>query len=91
MSLITTVIRTKCEHACRFTKLTHRLVSTLFFLQLHSPGFGKQEITKRASLFKDGHCEDDVKQGELGNCWFVASVACFAYHEGLVDKVFHLS
>ena len=38
-------------------------------------------------LFIGGHCEDDVKQGGIGNCWFVASVACFALHEKLVKKV----
>ena len=38
-------------------------------------------------LFQGGHCEDDVQQGGIGNCWFVASVACFALHESLVKEV----
>lgn len=46
-----------------------------------------QDIHRDATLFVDGHCEDDVKQGSLGNCWFVASVACFGLHEKLVREV----
>ena len=50
----------------------------------------RQEISPEAMLFVGGHCEDDVKQGGIGNCWFVASVACFALHEKLVKKVGNL-
>ena len=46
-----------------------------------------KDISPDAMLFIGGHCEDDVKQGGIGNCWFVASVACFALHEKLVKKV----
>ncbi|XP_063686237.1 calpain-5-like [Bolinopsis microptera] len=45
------------------------------------------EISPEAMLFVGGHCEDDVKQGGIGNCWFVASVACFALHDELVKEV----
>ena len=45
------------------------------------------EISKEARLFIKGHSEDDVKQGYIGDCWFVASVACFALQDPLVKRV----
>ena len=45
------------------------------------------DISSEARLFIKGHCEDDVIQGELGDCWFVASVASLALHDSLVKKV----
>ena len=45
------------------------------------------DISKEAKLFIKGHCEDDVRQGYIGDCWFVASVASLALHDSLVKKV----
>ena len=45
------------------------------------------DIRKEARLFIRGHTVDDVKQGLIGDCWFVASVTCFALHDSLVKNV----
>ena len=45
------------------------------------------EISKEAKLFIKGYCEDDVIQGLLGDCWFVAPVASLALQHSLVKKV----
>ena len=45
------------------------------------------DICKQPKLFEKGYCEDDVIQGRLGDCWFVASVASLALHHSLVKKV----
>jgi len=46
-----------------------------------------KDISPEAKLFVGGTCEDDVEQGVIGNCWFVAAVACFALHDRLVEQV----
>ena len=38
-------------------------------------------------MFVDGVSAKDVDQGRLGNCWFVASVACIAQDPLLLQKV----
>ena len=38
-------------------------------------------------MFVDGVSAKDVDQGRLGNCWFVASVACIAQDPLLLNKV----
>ena len=45
------------------------------------------DISKEARLFIKGHSEDDVRQGHIGDCWFVASVACLALQDSFVKKV----
>jgi hypothetical protein len=35
----------------------------------------------------DGYTVEDVHQGKLGNCWFVASIATVAEHPGFFEKV----
>ena len=46
-----------------------------------------QEINPEAKMFVDGVSAKDVDQGRLGNCWFVASVACIAQDPLLLLKV----
>jgi len=46
-----------------------------------------KEINPDARLFVDGVSAKDVDQGRLGNCWFVASVACIAQDPLLLGKV----
>ena len=41
-------------------------------------------------MFVDGVSAKDVDQGRLGNCWFVASVACIAQDPLLLNKVTRL-
>lgn len=70
------------------------------FLPVRKSLFGEKESDKcvqwrRAStfmkypkLFTDGIDIDDVIQGELGNCWFLASITCIAERLDLVNKLF---
>jgi len=46
-----------------------------------------KDINPEARLFVDGVSAKDVDQGRLGNCWFVASVACIAQDPLLLQKV----
>lgn len=46
-----------------------------------------KEINPDARMFVDGVSAKDVDQGRLGNCWFVASVACIAQDPLLLGKV----
>eukprot|EP00116_Pleurobrachia_bachei_P017843 sb/3478105/ len=45
------------------------------------------DINPDARLMVDGVSAKDVDQGRLGNCWFVASVACIAQDPLLLEKV----
>ena len=42
----------------------------------------------RIKLFDAGIHPEDVAQGQLGNCWLIAAMACLAEHPGLVRKIF---
>ncbi|XP_067853259.1 calpain-5-like [Heptranchias perlo] len=46
-----------------------------------------QELCESPRLFVDGISSHDLKQGELGNCWFVAACSCLALRDGLWQKV----
>jgi calpain-15 len=37
-------------------------------------------------LYKDGIDPRDVAQGDMGDCWLIAALACLAEYEGLVKK-----
>ena len=39
-------------------------------------------------LFEKGIEPKDVAQGQVGNCWLIAALACVAEHPGLVRKTF---
>eukprot|EP01135_Chromosphaera_perkinsii_P011000 Nk52_evm34s2309 gene=Nk52_evmTU34s2309 len=39
-----------------------------------------QELVEHPALFTDGFDPEDVTQGNLGNCWFVASLSSLALH-----------
>lgn len=41
----------------------------------------------RVKLFEEGIEAKDVAQGELGNCWLVAALACMAEYPGLLRGV----
>ena len=45
------------------------------------------EISKEPKLFIKGYCEDDVIQGRVNDCWFIASVASLALQHPLVENV----
>lgn len=47
----------------------------------------EQELVPDPKLFVDGASSKDFSQGELGNCWFVASCASIAQEEKLWKKV----
>mmetsp|Transcript_3792 Transcript_3792/g.4356 ORF Transcript_3792/g.4356 Transcript_3792/m.4356 type:complete len:106 (+) Transcript_3792:283-600(+) len=40
------------------------------------------------TLFGDGISTDDVNQGSLGNCWFLAGASAIAEFPGRMEKVF---
>ena len=42
----------------------------------------------RVKLFQGGISPEDVAQGQLGNCWLIAAMACLAEHPGLLRRVF---
>ena len=42
----------------------------------------------RVKLFEKGIEPKDVAQGQVGNCWLIAALACVAEHPGLVRKSF---
>ncbi|KAL3927602.1 MAG: hypothetical protein SGPRY_002747 [Prymnesium sp.] len=42
----------------------------------------------RVKLFDKGINPEDVAQGQLGNCWLIAAMACLAEHPGLLRRVF---
>lgn len=46
-----------------------------------------QEITSEPHLFVEGISSNDLNQGVVGNCWFVAACACLALKPHLWKKV----
>eukprot|EP00966_Prymnesium_polylepis_P125790 2908438-Prymnesium_polylepis.1 len=42
----------------------------------------------KVKLFEEGITPEDVAQGQLGNCWLIAAMACLAEHPGLLRKTF---
>eukprot|EP00038_Savillea_parva_P015962 m.15458 g.15458 ORF g.15458 m.15458 type:complete len:717 (-) comp3267_c0_seq1:140-2290(-) len=45
------------------------------------------DLCERPRLFVDGADALDVKQGNLGNCWFVASCGVLAHHRNILNHV----
>ncbi|MBN3286601.1 CAN5 protein, partial [Polyodon spathula] len=46
-----------------------------------------KEISDNPLLFVEGISSQDLNQGSLGNCWFVAACSCLALKEDLWRKV----
>ncbi|VEL32549.1 unnamed protein product [Protopolystoma xenopodis] len=64
--------------------------SSLFFSQLPPrkiewmrPG----DIVDDPMFFSEGVSRFDVRQGELGDCWLLAAIACLCMHKELFDQV----
>jgi len=45
------------------------------------------EIVQRPQFIVDNACADDLDQGTLGNCWFIAGCQAITYIPGLFKKV----
>ena len=46
------------------------------------------EFMKNPQLFCDGIDPNDINQGALGNCWFLASIASVAENSALIKRLF---
>ncbi|XP_048745136.2 calpain-5-like isoform X2 [Ostrea edulis] len=46
-----------------------------------------KQICENPKFFVEGTSAGDVKQGRLGNCWFVAASSCLAIHKDIWHKV----
>ena len=46
-----------------------------------------KEICDNPQLFVEGVSSNDLVQGEIGNCWFVAACSCLATHKSIWQKV----
>ncbi|KAK3094770.1 hypothetical protein FSP39_005995 [Pinctada imbricata] len=46
-----------------------------------------KQICDSPKFFVEGASAGDVKQGRLGNCWFVAASSCLAIHKDIWHKV----
>lgn len=46
-----------------------------------------KQICENPKFFVEGTSSGDVKQGRLGNCWFVAASSCLAIHKDIWHKV----
>lgn len=46
-----------------------------------------KDICEDPQLFVDGASSNDLNQGELGNCWFVAACSCLATSKTIWSKV----
>ena len=47
-----------------------------------------QDILPGRTLFGNGISPDDINQGSLGNCWFLAAISAIAEKPGRMEKVF---
>ncbi|KAF2149727.1 cysteine proteinase [Myriangium duriaei CBS 260.36] len=45
------------------------------------------EIFKKPQFFVDGAAAADVRQGRVGDCWFLAAVGALGDKQGLIDKI----
>lgn len=45
------------------------------------------EIVKDPRLIVEGVSDNDVKQGQIGNCWFVAACSALSHHKSLWSRV----
>lgn len=48
----------------------------------------KDFMSGKPKLFEDGIDPNDIIQGELGDCWFIASIASLAEYPPLVKRLF---
>ena len=46
------------------------------------------EFMRNPKLFDDGIDPNDINQGALGNCWFLASIASVAENPALIKRIF---
>ncbi|XP_064483864.1 calpain-B-like [Ornithodoros turicata] len=46
-----------------------------------------KDIVKKPRFFVDGVSREDVRQGSLGDCWFVAALASLTQRRALFDRV----
>ena len=53
----------------------------------HFGEFFFQQICENPKFFVEGTSSGDVRQGRLGNCWFVAASSCLAIHKEIWHKV----
>lgn len=68
---------------------SHAALSTVWLALAESKLTKQQrEDHVRVKLFEEGIEAKDVAQGELGNCWLVAALACMAEFPGLIHRVF---
>ena len=49
--------------------------------------YSLQDICDDPKLFIDGASSNDLIQGQVGNCWFVAACSCLAIHKEIWHKV----
>ncbi|KAI0216937.1 Calpain-5, partial [Lamellibrachia satsuma] len=75
---------------------THRRFTQQLKRDSHSECSGKfkniqwkrpKDICDDPKLFVDGASSNDLIQGQLGNCWFVAACSCLAVHKEIWHKV----